>query len=156
MNGEIVMILVRVPPEDRQGITAETLWAERVGTDRFRLGNTPFWVRDLSYRDIVFARVRRGLLTYAGVSLRGGHSTCWMVLRVERTDEAFVARWARLHDLGCRYEGDGRRTLAIDVPPEASFDLVERLLEAGADDGVWDYEVAHRSHPVVAREPVAP
>jgi hypothetical protein len=156
MNGEMVKMLVRVPPQDRQGITAETMWAERVGADRFRLANTPFWVRDLSFRDVVFARVRRGILTYAGVSLRGGHSTCWMVIRVARTDEAFVRRWARLHELGCRYEGAGGRTFAIDVPPEAPFDLVESLLEAGADGGIWDYEVAHRGHLPVAREPVAP
>jgi hypothetical protein len=156
MNGEMLKILVRVPPQDRQGVVAETMWGERVGADRFRLANTPFWVRDLSYRDVVFARVRRGLLTFTGVSLRGGHSTCWIVLRVARTDEAFVRRWAKLHEIGCTCEGDGRRTFAVDVPPGAPFEVVEGLLEDGADAGTWDYEVAHRGHPVVAREPVAP
>lgn len=154
-NGEMAPITFRVDPDFRPGMVDETMWGERVGADRFRISNTPFWVRDLSYRDVVFVRVRRGRLVYAGVSLRGGHSTCWMMLRVPRESEAFTRRWATLHDLGCRYEGDGRRSLAIDVPPGADLDVVEQLLETGADDGTWHYEVAHRGHPFCAREPTA-
>ncbi len=152
-NGEMAEITFRVDPEFGRG--SEWMWGERIGADRFRLSNTPWWVRGVSYRDVVFARVRRGRLAYAGVSLRGGHSTCWMVLRVARDAEAFTRQWAKLHDLGCRYEGDGRRTFAIDVPPGADFDLVERLLHAGAVEGTWYYEVAHRAHPACARELIA-
>ncbi len=144
---QMVKITFRLNPRESDGIVDETMWAERVDADRFRLANTPFWVRDVSNRDVVFARARRnGSLTFTGVSLRGGHSTCWVALRVARGSEDFRRRWAELEALGCGCERGGSCMFAIDVPPSAAWGAVERMLEAGAVDEVWYYEVAHRGH----------
>ncbi len=149
----MVRIAFRIDAAEGGGIVGETLWAERVGVDRFRLANTPFYVRGVSYRDVVFGRRgRSGVLAFNGVSLRGGHSTLWMALRVDPSAEAFRSRWAELHEIGCGYESSGR-FLAVDVPPATDFRTVEERCEAGAAAGVWDYEVAHCGHPAGGREP---
>jgi hypothetical protein len=148
----LVKISFRVEPDRSRGIVSETLWAEHVGGNRFRLANTPFLVRGVSYRDVVFGRCgRHGVLTFAGVSLRGGHSTCWLDLRAERDTERFRTHWAQLHALGCSYEGNGQRSYAVDIPPSADFAVVEAMLEAGVASRIWAYEVSHRGHFSVGR-----
>ncbi|HEY6001603.1 MAG TPA: DUF4265 domain-containing protein [Anaeromyxobacter sp.] len=149
---EMVKISFRIDPERSGGMVGETLWAERVGADRFRLASIPFFVRGVSYRDVVFGRPGRyGVLTFRGVSIRGGHSTCRMFVGVDLKSAVFRERWAELHGLGCGYEGAGGHTLALDIPPEADLDTVLGMLEAGAAAGLWEYEMAHCGHPVGER-----
>jgi hypothetical protein len=151
----MVKISFPVRPELGAGIVGESLWAEQVGRDRYRLANIPFNVHGVSYHDVVFGRRRRtGVLAFAGVSLRGGHSTCWIARRVEAGTAAFRDRWAPLRELGCGYESAGPLH-AIDVPPSADFAIVEALLEAGFAAGVWDYEIAHRAHALADGEEAA-
>ena len=38
----------------------ETLWADRVGPDRYRLDNSPFWAYGVSWRDVVEAHMDEG------------------------------------------------------------------------------------------------
>jgi hypothetical protein len=143
----LVRIAFKLRPATRYGIRSETLWAEPVAAGRVRLRNTPFYVEGVSAEDVVFVRREQGRLVYEGVSLRGGHSTYWIVLEGEAQRARFDARWAALRKLGCTFEGDGGRTFAVDVPPHADADEVVDLLEEGASAGVWLYEEANREHP---------
>jgi hypothetical protein len=143
----LVRIEFKLRPATRGGLRGETLWAEPVGVGRVRLRNTPFYVVGVSAEDVVFARLERGRLVYKGVSLRGGHSTYRIVLEGEEQRARFDSRWAAFRKLGCTFEGDGRGTFAVDVPPHADADEIVDLLEAGASAGVWWYEEAHREHP---------
>jgi hypothetical protein len=153
----MVKVSFRVKPRGTHGIAGETMWAEWVGSDRFRLANSPFHVLGVSFGDVVFARRdRRGVLAFKGVSLRGGHSTCWLALRGDVTDPSFRDGWAKLKALGCGYEGASGRFLAMDVPPGVSFAVVRDLLDAGARQGAWEYEIAHRGHPDLEDERADP
>ena len=143
----MVRIEFKLRPATRNGIRSETLWAEPVGVGRVRLRNTPFYVAGVSAEDVVFVRREQGRLVYKGVSLRGGHSTYWIVLDGEEQRARFDSRWAALRKLGCTFEGDGRRTFAVDVPPHADADEIVDLLEEGASAGIWWYEEANREHP---------
>jgi len=145
-EGDIVHLVASIPR--RNGGGAEGMWGERVGTGRVRLRNTPFSVPGLSLNDVVFTKRRKGVLTIAGVSLRGGHSTYW-ILTCAGAD--WEGQWARLRQLGCTYEGtqlgDGRVGLAADVPPHAPIEKVLALLDEGVATGVWEYDEGHRGHP---------
>jgi hypothetical protein len=150
--GNLVKISFRLDPKLHGGVVGESLWAEQVGRNRFRLDNTPFSVHDVSYRDVVFGRRGRdGRLRFAGISLRGGHSTCWIAARDELESAPFQDRWKRLRELGCKAER-AVRLLAVDVPPATDFAAVEELLEAGFVADVWEYEIAHCGHAVGERE----
>ncbi|MFT3912936.1 MAG: DUF4265 domain-containing protein [Anaeromyxobacteraceae bacterium] len=146
-RGEDVIHVIATVPR-RFGGGSEGMWGERVGADRVRLRNTPFSVPGLSYNDVVFTERRKGILRIAGVSLRGGHSTYWILTCAGASWEAL---WARLRALGCSYEstrvGDDRVCLAADVPPHAQIDDVLALLDEGVAEGIWEYEEGHREHP---------
>lgn len=145
-TGKMVKISFRLDPKRHGGMVGESMWAEQVGRNRFRLDNIPFSVHGVSYRDVVFGRLgRTGRLTFAGVSLRGGHSTCWIAARDEPKSAELEDRWSRLRELGCKAER-AERLLAVDVPPATDFAEVEALLEAGFVANVWDYEIAHCGH----------
>ncbi|HYG69582.1 MAG TPA: DUF4265 domain-containing protein [Anaeromyxobacteraceae bacterium] len=140
----LVKVSFRLDPE-RVGFRGEHLWAERVGSNRFRLLNIPFHAPGFGYHDVVFAKRRRtGELYVTGVSLRSGHSTFWIVV-ADGAGEAFPRWWARLKALGCGYESTGH-VYATDVPPETSLDHVYAILDAGEAAGVWTFEEAHRGH----------
>src|SRR3954468_22389868 len=141
--GEMVWILFDVDPPVG-GITGETLWGERVAERRYRLRSIPCAVFGVSEHDIVFADDVRGILHFQGVSLRGGHST-YRIQKARGLDPAVFRRhWEPLKELGCSYEGDGARLMAIDVPPHIDIGAVHELLFAGADAGAWEFEEAHR------------
>lgn len=143
----LVRVDFKLRPATRNGIRGETLWAEPVGAGRVRLRNTPFYVPGVSAEDVVFVRREQGRLVYKGVSLRGGHSTYWIVLDGEEQRARFDSCWAALRKVGCTFEGAGGRTFAVDVPPHADADEIVALLEAGASAGIWWYEEANREHP---------
>ena len=140
--GEKVRIHFDVDPPSG-GIIGETMWGEKVGDRRYRLSNVPFHVFGVSWHDIVFADHVNGLLTFTGVSLRGGHST-YRVLQARDLDPAVFGRhWEDLRQLGCWYEGGGEGLLAVDVPPDTDLRAVQVLLVAGERARVWQFEEAH-------------
>ena len=121
------------------GIIGETMWGEKVADRRYRLRNIPVFVSGVSEHDIVFADYVCGILTFAGVSLRAGHST-YRILKAQDLDPALFSRhWEPLKRLGCSYEG-GNGLLAVDVPPDADVRVVQDLLLAGELAGVWEFE----------------
>jgi hypothetical protein len=139
----LVRVVFELEPNAWHGSATERLWAEPVVVGRYRLRNTPFFVFGVSAEDIVFAKERQGRLLFAGVSLRGGHSS----YRIAVSDQHLFDRsWKHLQALGCSYE-EGQ-VLAVDVPPRADIHEVYELLEAGERAGAWDFEEGHCGHPV--------
>lgn len=140
----VVEVLFKLDPHQARGMRSECLWAEQVDDRRFRLRNTPMYVSGVSFSDVVFARERRGLHYFSGVSIRGGHST-FRILVDAAAEKRFPEYWQRLRRLGCRYEG-GRPWYAVDVPPTVKLGEVYSVLEQGEADGVWHFEEGHIGH----------
>lgn len=107
----------------------ETLWAEPVGDDRYRLQNVPFYAYGISFDDVVKATAIGGQLIVQDVVERGGHSTYRIFLSraVKPDDERFQRRWRSLEGIGVTYEQANGRLLAIDIPAQTdiyrSYDL---------------------------------
>jgi hypothetical protein len=112
------------------------------------LENVPFYARGLSFGDAVDARLEDGILVFAGVNRRGGHSTYRIVLaeRVTIRSNAFLALWDRIAMLGCSFEHASHRLVAIDVPPDSDAAAVHELLERGRQTRVWEFDVLHCGH----------
>jgi hypothetical protein len=129
-NG-MVKVAFRVDDE------VETLWATPVGTNLFRLDNSPFFAYRVSWLDIVEAHLAdSGQLEFLRVSEKSGHRTVRAIL-----DDVTAAEAAPLLGLlkqaGCSYEGFQPKLLSIDVPPEVGLERVAALL---TDQGVeWEY-----------------
>ena len=117
----------------------ETLWAERVGPDRYRLDNSPFFAYGVSWQDIIEARpADDGMLTFVRVVEKAGHRTVRVILDpgADRSLES-QAVLDGLVALGASYEGANPRYLAIDIPPKVALDsIVEYLVASGCQ---WEY-----------------
>jgi hypothetical protein len=128
----------------------ETMWAESLGEDRYRLRNSPFYARGFSFLDVVFAEPQTdGFPVVRRVVVRSGHST-YQVLVAEGMDTSteVQSHLERLAALKCTFERANGRLVAVDVPPAGDVHAVYRLLESGERAGVWDFQEGHCGHPV--------
>ena len=147
MGHDLVRIVFELDSSEWHGNSTERLWAEPIGRGRFRLRNSPFFAFGVSSEDIVFGEERGGQIYFAGVSIRGGHSTYRLMLTGQgRETAAFRKHWMPLEALGCSYE-EGP-VLAVDVPPSVNIYTAYGLLKAGKSAGVWHLEEGHCGHPL--------
>lgn len=142
----LVKLLVELEPDAWHGHGSETMWAEPLGGNRFRLRNVPFFVTGMSFGDIVAAREHNERLVVAGVVEHSGHSTyrVFVTDTVKKSD--FPRMWARLEAIGCTYERATDRLLAIDVPGAVDVYRAYAILEEGEKHGVWDFDEGHCGH----------
>ena len=108
----------------------ETLWADPVGPDLYRLDNSPFWAYGVSWRDIVEAHPDPdGMLRMTRVVEKSGHRTVRVILKpgVDVSPEAqAIMDGARA--LGASCEGMNPAYLAIDIPPGVELMAVAKYL----------------------------
>lgn len=146
-NGShLCKITLGLDPNAWHGHATETVWAEPVGRDRYRLRSVPFYAKGLSIEDVVNTEPDTSIVI--GVSLRSGHSTYRIFLaeNLDDTSEAFQSHWRNLAAMSCSYERATGRLFAVDVPPRADIQKVFELLALGERDGVWDFDEGHCGH----------
>jgi Domain of unknown function (DUF4265) len=107
MTGKLIKVCFELDSSDWHGHASETLWASPiVGTEwrNFRIMNSPFFARGISYRDIVKASALDNdfILDFKEVVERGGHST-YMIL-FKSTEARVGSYWNMLEKSGCSYE----------------------------------------------------
>lgn len=153
-----VKVLFELESGDWHGHGDETLWAELVARSdgrAFRLLNSPFFARGVSYQDTVEATLIDGsylVFLFREVVKRGGHSTYMILSKIDEPRLEFY--WSWLEKAGCSYEsatvdlGIGRRRLlSVDVPPSANLEDVYDLLERGEHDNVWMFQEGYAHKP---------
>lgn len=145
-NEGLVKVVFDVPEKDGSVAKTESLWAEPIAEDRYRLRNVPFLVFGFSEQDVIIAQEDDGILRVTGVAARAGHSTYRLVLPEDTNEEKFLEDWVRLGELGCTYERATRRYVAIDVPPCADIYAVYQVLEEGERACQWEFEEGHCGH----------
>lgn len=130
--------------EDWHGLDAETIWCEQLGDGLARICNSPFYFKGLSYLDIIEIEPSGVVPQFKRVVERSGHSTYWVIMfdKTIGTDQ-FLSRWHHFEQHGCTYEGTGTGHFTIDVPPDAYLAAVYRILEAGEEEGIWDFAEGH-------------
>jgi hypothetical protein len=158
MNKNLKRVYFQLDPDDWHGRPNEGLWAEPLegatpGT-AYRLMNSPFFARGVSYLDTVRVAPRRDGdpgLEFSGVIDHGGHST-YMILVAPVCSE-FEPYWKRLEDLGCTYESKTMHTslgekilYSVDVPDSTDIDAVYGILEDGEKHHVWMFQEGHVGH----------
>jgi hypothetical protein len=121
-------------------VSAETLWAIKVGEGLYKIDNIPFFATGIAVNDIVSAEPEAGMLLYKEVVHPSEHSTFRVV--VYQHDEVPEVH-GLFKQLGCSTEQSHLPGLiAIDVPPSVSWEELKRVLDAGREQDRWDYEEA--------------
>jgi uncharacterized protein DUF4265 len=123
--------------------SSESLWAEPLGEDLYRIDNTPWFVRDLAVDDVVRALAGDDGVLWGVDRLRwSGHLTIRVIpLREGPLEGSLQAVLDAFRPLGVDCEGFGRlRIAALDIPPSTPLPPVKRLLVSGVDQGWWEFE----------------
>lgn len=125
-------------------VESEGLWAQPVGPGRFRLENTPWFVRGVAADDIVQAEAdEAGTLWFVDVVERSGRVVVRVIPRrdgpLHGDRQAVLDAFAPLG-----VSGEGMATpvniVALDIGPGAPIASVKALLERGESEGLWHYE----------------
>jgi len=146
---DLVKVVVELEQDAWHGYGSESLWAEPLGQDRYRIQSVPFYARGISYDDIVIAKPIQRQLVVQNISQRGGHSTYRFFLSEDITDiqdNRFVKYRSPLEAMGCTYERATERLFAMDVPPHADIYKIYDALKEGESAEVWEFEEAHCGH----------
>lgn len=135
-------------PEEWHGRASETVWAEKVAGDRYRIRNAPFLAKGIGLLDVVNTVDHGCELVYKSTSISSGHSTYRLSPLDFDNRTLFEEYWEPLEALGCSFESamPAMRLLSVDVPPTANIHQVYRLLEAGEAGGAWEFEEGHCAH----------
>ncbi len=142
------LVRIRVPLEPAPGATGpadDWLWAEPLGSGRFRIESCPFFAYGISRDDVVHATEPVGdeAPRLDDVIEKGGHRTLRIALdpAVDATDGAIQGLLERLLELGCTHETLRPKLIALDVPREVDVTIVAELLQALADDRtiLWEW-----------------
>jgi len=150
-NLPLVKVTFPLGLDQWHGFETESVWAEKIANNRYRIRNTPFYAKGVSFKDIVFVKKIDESLFFESISIAAGHSTYRILLEKAVPDKVFLKYWAPLELLGCTYESADygkRHLLAVDVPSDTNIHLVYDLLDQAEKDGIWGFEEAHCAHPL--------
>ncbi len=121
-------------------VVAERVWADRIGSDLYRLDNIPFFATAATLGDIVRVEDVDGELRFSGVVVPSGNSLI-RVLCYDSADVALIRQ--KISAMGCSTEYDATHGLiAISVPPGVRLDQVYAAFEKQLRAGSVDYEEA--------------
>lgn len=150
----IKMVFELTSAQTMGDVTTESVWAEQVEANAFKIMNTPFHVTGLSFLDVVSARplpAPERLFGFDRVLRKSGRSTYRLFVYPETTLVDFLSAWKRFEALGCSYEqakGALSALYAIDVPATADIGQVQGLLREGFEKNLWDVEEADCATPM--------
>ncbi len=118
----------------------EVLRATRLGGDRFRIDNSPFWAYGVSWQDVVLAPYSEadGFPLFMAVLERSGNRTVRVALDppLEPGNES-AQLFEDLVALGCSYASASRRYVSVNIPPAVALDAVRAYLIG--NDAVWEH-----------------
>jgi Domain of unknown function (DUF4265) len=137
-----VQFRLQADEDDYPPVAVESVWATPVAErNELVIDNIPFFVKDATVGDRICVSIDSdGVAWFAGVVKRSGHSLLRVVFFDLSIGDAVAST---LRQLGCSFEWFRERNLlAVDVPPQASLDEVQRYLASTAERGVIDYEEA--------------
>src|SRR5512138_2134329 len=133
------LVRIRVPLDAGAGAgpADDWLWAEPLGSDRFRVESCPFFAYGVSRDDVVRAAGPEEGPVLADVLEKGGHRTLRFALdaSVDLQSTAVQRLLERVGDAGCTYELLRPRYVAIDVPPEVDLAVLADVLQDAARKG---------------------
>jgi hypothetical protein len=122
--------------DDWPPVSSETLWVEELSYGRFRIDNSPFFVRDLAVDDIVAGlETDSPFLTFVERVKSGGHSTVWVITMDQSIKETLIESVRRQ---GCFVEvSPWPSLLSLDVPSKRALkDLRSTLKELGQNSDI--------------------
>ncbi len=141
-----IVFELEVDDEGWPPVGAERVWAEPLGSDTYRVDNTPWFARDVAADDIVRAIPPDdgSWPVYVETVRRSGNSTIRVIpFEAGPLGGSLQAILDLFTPHGAYGEGAGSHpVVALTLPPDADLRSTHALLREGKDGGWWDYEEA--------------
>lgn len=120
----------------------ETIWAEQVGENLYRLLNIPFYATGYAVGDIVRCIPRGGWSEVVGMEHDSGNGTIRIYFANSESPEAQEVL-NELVSVSCEYERASSMLVAVSVPStiEVPFSQLSNYLNSTSDDLVIGWEV---------------
>lgn len=135
-------IRIEADPCDPDSMT-ETVWAERVGRNRYKLCNTPCFSHDLSYADVVFASKGNesgpAMPVFRRILEKSGYKT--IIVALDREFDSVNPNYAiveQLEQAGCDIGFGTARFFSVTIPPHIELETIARLLNQSTEDMTWE------------------
>jgi hypothetical protein len=125
----------------------ESLWAEKSG-DGYKILNAPFFVKNVSYGDVVSVELDDGELYFDSLLEESGHSTVQLIFFNKENIKDITDTLVRM---GCDWEGSHiKELISVDVPKEVIYSSVQNYLDSLEEQEIISYREAcissmHRS-----------
>ena len=75
--------------DEWHGHASESLWAKHIHGNKFKIRNSPFFVKGVSFEDIVAAKEVDAKLIFERVLISAGHSTYRLLVRLKISQTRF-------------------------------------------------------------------
>ena len=133
---------IRIPLPTNSG---ETLWAEQVGENLFRLLNIPFFAVGYAEGDIVHCEQNQDWLQVIGLEKDSGNGTLRLIFSQEESKDVQPIL-DELESVGCTYEKASSKLVAVTVPPNLKipFSQLSSFLNSTKDEIMSGWEVAKK------------
>jgi len=133
---------IRIPPYETS-VSGETLWAEKVDENVFRLCNIPFVAKGYAENDIVLCQYRDGFNEVVSIKEDGGNGTIRLLFSNSHSKEAQVIL-EELKSIGCSYELASSQIVGVTIPPTLGvpFSQLSHFLNTTDDEILVGWEVA--------------
>jgi hypothetical protein len=141
----LVKIRFELEPDDDgwPPVGGESLWAFDLGQDRYRLDNTPWFVRGVACYDVVEAVAPNAdsVPVVSRVVEHSGHLTVRVLPLDDHGVDVLATLIEEFNALGVDCEGDQHHgLLALDIPPSTLLAPIKEYLDSGEANGRWEYE----------------
>lgn len=133
---------IRIPlPKD--SFASETLWAEQIGENLFRLLNIPFSAFGYAENDIVRCEKVQDWYQVVGLEKDSGNGTLRLIF-AQNDDQGVERILNELESVGCTYEKASSQLIAVTVPPDLQvpFSQLSNFLNSTNNEVLSGWEVA--------------
>lgn len=139
----MVKVVFPLPDADEWGIGSERVWAAPVGENLYEIRNSPWYVRDVNWGDVVHAVAANDgeWPTYVSIVRRSGHRTIQVYIleaACARRQE-FLSEFSRL---GASYENNSDRMYSLDCEPTVDLNAILQYLESLHNGSLIDFQTS--------------
>ncbi|WP_194792165.1 DUF4265 domain-containing protein [Pseudomonas sp. UFMG81] len=126
--------------DDYPPVGVESVWAEKVAENIYKIKNIPFYSKEVCIEDEVStSKGSDGEAIFSGVISDEGNSTLRIIFFGD-DEESSQLVLAEISTMGCSWEGMSKKFFSVNVPSNIDFDDVADYLERKSEAGVLDYE----------------
>ena len=132
MKEDVKLSKVEFRVEDGEGgVDVETLWAEPLGCNEYKLDNSPFFAYGISWQDTIEANPQEdgGFPLFQRVLKKSGNQTIRIIFDPPlENGNVSELTLQEIVSLGCSFEGATSSLIAVNIPPEVKLEEIRKFL----------------------------